>query len=226
MSDEKQNIKQALREYYVSRSLSDTQLGGLQQTLKQQRQAEAGSYSDAGMTGVAKWMGSLVASLLLFVLITAYLQPPALVTLAYADIRKDAGLNNGMQSSMQQWLDENGIARVPLQYPVEMSKFCRLDQILTTHLRIAGTEQGEMNVFFHRGERSLFWLDRSGTVDDMAWKLLKVRENLTLIVLYSHDMRERSVQYILDDMLRASSETLSRYSSLDRSIDMSDVQKS
>jgi len=201
MSDKKQPIKQAVKEYYADKSLSDSQLGALQETIKRQADSFEKNHINIKKTSVFKWGGSIAASLFLFVLMAGYLQTPDLISSAYADIRKDAHLSNGMQASMQQWLDENNIASVPRQYPVKMSKFCRLDQVLTTHLRIAGKEQGEVNVFIHHGERPLSWFDGSGAVEDMNWKLLKVRNNLTLIVLYTHDMREKSVQHILHEML-------------------------
>jgi len=201
MSNEKHPIKQAVKEYYADKSLSATQLNALQKSIKQQADSIEQNHSNINKASVFKWGGTIAASLFLFVVMMGYLQTPDLISSAYADIRKDANLNNGMQVSMQQWLDENDIASVPQQYPVKMSKFCRLDQVLTTHLRIAGKEQGEMNVFIHHGERTLSWFDRSGAVEDMNWKLLKVRNNLTLIVLYTHDMREKSVQHILHEML-------------------------
>lgn len=210
MSDEKQTVRQAVKTFYADKSLSDVQMAALQKKLTEHGSVDGltklKSGSRAGKPGVYKWLGSVAASLLLFMLVTGYLQTPSLITSAYADIQKDANLNNGMQLSMQQWLDENDIASVPSPYPVEMSKFCRLDQILTTHIRIAGKKQGEMNVFFHHGDRPLHWsplhwLKGAGTVDNVNWKLLKVRDNLTLIVLYSHDMHEKAVQHILHEML-------------------------
>ena len=200
----KQSFKQAVKQSYEEKSLSDAQLEALQKTLAQKvahKPSRADVRADVNKLSVYKWLGSIAASLLFAVSIMSFFQTPALITSAYADIYKDANLHNGMQSSMQQWLDVNRIDRVPQPYPVQMSKFCRLGPVLTTHLRIAGKAQGEMNVFFHQGEDAPLWLNRSGKVDDMHWKLLKVRENLTVIVLYSHDMREKSVQFILHEML-------------------------
>ena len=200
MSNKKQPLKQAVKQSYAKKSLSDAQLETLQKTLAQKVEHKPRRV-DVNKLSVYKWLGSIAASLLFAVSVMSFFQTPALITSAYADIYKDANLHNGLQSSMQQWLDVNRIDRVPQPYPVQMSKFCRLGQVLTTHLRIAGKEQGEMNVFFHQGEDAPLWLNRSGKVDDMNWKLLRVRENLTVIVLYSHDMREKSVQYILHEML-------------------------
>lgn len=200
-----QPVRQAVRTFYVNKSLSVEQMETLQHVLDKHEAKDEKSHLNFGgyinKVGVYKWLGSVAASFFLFVLMMSYFQTPELISSAYADIQKDAGLNNGMRASMQEWLDENNISRIPQQYPVEMSKFCRLDQVLTTHIRIAGKEQGVMNVFFHYGERPLHWLNGDGTLDDMNWKLVKVREKLTVIVLYSHDMREKSVKHILHKML-------------------------
>ncbi len=193
-----QSIKQALKTFYANQSLSNQQVAKLQKML---RQNETTPSNKNKTLGVLKWMAAMAVSLLMVVALMTYLQTPALITSAYADIYKDANLNNGMPASMRQWLTANKIADVPALFPVKMSKFCRLAGLVTTHLRIAGKQQGEMNVFFHHGDAELSLHSQSGKVDDMNWRLLKVRDDLTLIVLYTHDMREKSVNTILQAML-------------------------
>jgi len=210
MSNNKYDIKQAMKDYYAHKSLSYKQLDSLQNKLKKQDVSNNSifpdSFSDSFSASLYKvdafkWLGSIAASVLFFVLILNFLPTPNIITTAFVDIHKDESLDNGMQISLQQWLDDNNIASVPQQYPVEMSKFCRLDQFKTTHLRIAGSKQGVLNVFFHRGDKSLYWRNDSGTVNGQHWKLVKVRDDLTLIVIYNDDMREESVQKILKGML-------------------------
>jgi len=199
-------VRQAIKAYYKEKTLSQGQLDALQHTLNRGQGWE-------GIVAIFKRLCPastvLAASFVLFaVLLTAlfvglpgYFQPPGVIADAYADIHKDGAVSNGLQASMVQWMDESGIAPVPDSYPVQMSKFCRLNQYLTTHLRIAGARQGVVHLFFHHGERPFEWRDRSGVMDEMNWKLVKVRDNLTLIVLYSHDMREQAVQHIIGEML-------------------------
>lgn len=200
MSEAKQTLKQALKDYYTGKSLSDTQLDTLQNNLSQ-----AASSSDVKRWRNMKWASSLAASLLLLVMVSGYLRTPEIVTLANIDISKDALLNNGLPAPTEQWLNKHRINRVPEIYPVKMSKLCRLGQSLTMHLRIAGKQQGEMNVFFQPGENTTGWVDgwlaRSGDMQGMHWKLIKVRKNLSVIVLYTPDMRETAVQDILQKML-------------------------
>jgi len=195
MNNKRHPVKQAVKHYYAEKSLSEAQLYVLQKQLKR---ATRNKFT---YPGVIKWVGSLAASLVFFSIFFGYLQTPAVIGNAYADIKKDAEIYNGLQPSIVQWMNKNHIAAVPRQYPVEMSKFCQLDQYLTAHVRVAGVKQGNMHLFFHRGKVPLSWINRSGVLDRMNWKLLKVRDNLILIVLYSHDMREKAVQYILGEIL-------------------------
>lgn len=197
-----QTFKQAIKTYYAGQSLSDTQMLDLQAKLSRFEENITDNKSVSNRRSAAvKWAGSFVASVLVFIIVFSYFQTPALVSDAYADISKDADLNNGMPVSMQQWLGENSISPIPQQYAVEMSKFCKLDQYLTTHVRIAGVEQGKVHLFFHQGERAASWFDRRGELNSMNWRLLKVRDNLTLLVMFTEDMREAAVEQILDKIL-------------------------
>jgi len=196
MNEQRQPLKQAVKIFYQAHALSDTQLHALQQM----RSASA-TDSPQEKSASWRWISSIAASLLLSVAIFAYMHTPAVITAAYSDTQKDAAINNGLQASISQWINENHIDTVPEQYKVEMSKFCRLDQYPTSHLRVAGVERGKLHLFFHHGDQPLHWLNRSGTVDKMNWKLIKVRRDLSLIVMYSDDMRETAVSDILHQML-------------------------
>jgi hypothetical protein len=199
-NDKTQNLKQSVRTYYENISLSDDQLQRLQQTVSSGT-ADNASDDTRGFARPFTWIAALSLILLLFTGLLNLSQPPDVIADAYADISKDRDLHNGLQPSMEQWLQENRIFNAPEQYPVEMSKFCHLDQYLTTHLRLAGSKQGKMHLFIHHGSRPISWINRSGDMDDMRWRLLKVRDDLTVIVLYTQDMRETAVQNILQGML-------------------------
>ena len=199
MSNEKQPVKEALKAYYAGNTLSDAQLESLQamQNLSSQHSAK----NKKNNHQVFKWLGSIAASIVLFTVIFGYFKTPVVVAAAYVDVAKDASIHNGMQASMTQWLREINIASVPDKYSVEMSKFCKISSYLIAHFRIAGVEQGELHLFFHHGSRPVHWFNSSGDIDDMKWKLVKVRDDLTLIVMYTSEMREKSLQFILDKML-------------------------
>lgn len=112
-----QPIKQALKTFYANQSLSNQQIARLQKKLQQNEVTS--SHNKNKTRGILKWLGAMAVSLLMVVAIMTYLQTPALITSAYADIYKDDNLNNGMQASMQQWLRVNKIANVPVLFPVK-----------------------------------------------------------------------------------------------------------
>ena len=205
---EKLSLKQGLKVFYADKSLSANQLEKLQKPftpqLKQALSTDEASRAEpdvAAQLASKKWFMSLLASIALSVTALYYLVTPSIITAAYVDISKDADINNGIKLSMQQWLDENGVAAIPRQYPVEMSRFCKLDQYLTTHLRIAGREQGVLHLFFHQGKRPMYWLGQQGVKKNMHWRLMNVGDDLTLIVMYTEDMRESAVEHILAEIL-------------------------
>ncbi len=201
MNSGKKPVKSSVKEFYIAKTLSESQLNCLNEKLRSSMLKKQCYSNKNFLLKSFKWAGGFVVSFVLLFSIFSYLHTPDIISSAYADIYKDSTLNNGMQVAILQWLQENNIARVPQKFPVKMSKFCRLDSVLTTHLRIVGYNQGVMNVFFHQGVRPIHWINKTGIVDDMNWTLVKVRENLTVIVLYSFDMREKSVLHILDEML-------------------------
>ena len=205
---EKQTLKQAVNNYYSGKALTPSQFKNLQTQINQQNvngvkpgaDDKSSVISSFGAASIM-WLSSLMVTMVLSVALFFYLSTPAIVSAAYADIMKDADLNNGIQAGMQQWLSENAIADVPQQYAVEMSRFCRLDQYLTTHLRIAGSEQGKLHLFFHQGKRPAHWLSMRGVEQKIHWRVLDVRDDLTLLVLYTEDMRKSAVEHILAEIL-------------------------
>jgi len=201
MNNEKKPIKLAIKTFYEDESLSDIQLQSLQalqNTLQQSLEKFQGNIHST-KPRTLQWLGAIAASLLLFIIVFGYAYTPEVITAAYVDIKKDAAINNGLQTSVNQWMSENNIYKVPQEYPVEMSKRCKLEQYQTTHLRIAGAEQGMMHVFFHQGDPDR-WFKRTGTVGEMSWKSIRVRNDLTVLVLYTKDMRESAMQNILGGM--------------------------
>lgn len=199
MKDKKQSVKQAMKTFYASKPLSDTQHTDLQALQKKLQQSQDGTYPNKSY--MLRWIGMAAASLFLFTVTVAYMQTPTVITAAYADILHDADLNNGMKAKMHRWMNDHNIGNIPQEYLVEMSKFCTLGKYQTSHLRIAGTEQGTLHLFLHQGDRPTHWLDRTGTVDELNWSLIKIRDDLTVIVMSTHDMRESAIQYILSGIL-------------------------
>ena len=194
----KLSIQQAVKKFYANKSLSEAQLQSLQ---NQQADARLAHKNSTKNYLTLTWLASVAASFLLLAVVFTQLHTPAVINAAYADIKTDATISNGLQLNASQWLSENLINAVPEIFPVEMSKFCTLENDKTTHLRIAGTEQGKLHLFFYHGKHPAYWLNRSGTTGEMNWKLIEVRDGLTVVALYTVNMRESSVRQILDKML-------------------------
>lgn len=202
MIENRKKFKQAIKDYYSYRSLSKVQIDSLQ-IMQQQLQLEIDHPARSMETEYPGWSRPLAvaASLIIFIVVFAFVQTPSVISHAYADIRGDDSEFNGLQVSFMRWLETNHISAVPEQYKIEMSKTCRLGDYHTKHLRIAGVEQGKLHLFFHRGDSPAYWLNRSGVMSGMNWRLVKVRDDLTLIVMYTQDMREKAIKHILAEML-------------------------
>lgn len=202
MGEMKLNFRQAIKAYYSGKTLSEARLQTLQNIQQQIESVIEHSPRNIGAEYSAwTWSGAVAASLIIFVVVFAYFQTPTVINDAYADIRGDDIEYNGLQASLVQWLETNHISTVPEQYKIEMSKTCYLGEFHTKHLRIAGVEQGKLHLFFHRGNKPPYWINRSGVKNDMSWKLMKLRDDLTLIVMYTHDMREKAIKHIMSQML-------------------------
>lgn len=205
MGESKKSFKQALKHYYSDINLSQLQLERLNKTQNESHLNIQHHRSPDNIRRVAPKIFALTASItaavLILVLSFSYIKTPDLIINAYADIHKDALLYNEFQPQIKQWMKENKVAEVPSQYKVEMSKFCRLGKQLSTHLRVAGIEQGKMNIFLYHQDRPFYSLNRSGVIADMNWKLIKAGEGLNLLVVYTNDMRERSVKHVLQEMI-------------------------
>lgn len=145
---------------------------------------------------------AIAASLTLCLILTSlYWQTPILISAAYADINKDTHVENGFSSKHFQELRQMSIGRPPESMKVEMSKYCNLSNYQSTHFRIAGEQQGKVNIFFLSENKLHHWGKSEGMINELHWKLLYVHDNLTVIVLYTHDMKVSGVQNLLNSML-------------------------
>ena len=205
MNNDAKPFKQAVKSYYSGKTLAEDKLQALSALYDKHNVQDSRDNVRAIKTGQRrKWIyatSAIAASLFAVVLSVAYLQTPALITAAYADVQKDASLNNGLAAAQQEWISANHIAPIPAQYKVEMSKYCDLDGFRATHFRIAGEHQGNMNIFFNKGPRPYTFGRSSGKTDDLYWKVLESRQGFTVVVMYTEDMREKVVNTILNTML-------------------------
>ena len=206
----KKPIKQALKELYSSKSLTSEQLGRLQLLSPQnsieleQKPAEVDSHHaiEPSIFSRSKyfWLSSMAASVMIFFIL--FDNPhPGLITSAYQDIAKDSELHNGLDIAVSDWLAVKNISPVPEEFDIEMSKFCQLERQTATHIRVAGKSQGTAHFFFHQTDTDLQPEIAQGVENELNWKIIYIRENISVLVMYTQDMREEAIQKILHGML-------------------------
>jgi len=201
MNDESREeipLKKAVKSYYADKKLSAEQLEKLSSL-------SDNPVSDIKPLRVHKFgmfpFPAIAASILIFIAFFSYNKNPDIITAAYSDIIHDEKLSNGLSDVHKNWIAVNEIKAAPSDYNVEMSKFCDIDGFKTMHLRIAGKYHGKMNLFFKKGSRSYRFGKSSGITKDMKWKVLESNKDITVIVMYTKDMRENVVNNIIGTML-------------------------
>jgi len=205
MSQDKQPLKQALKNHYFNWSLTDEQVQQLQLKLDANAESEINTNETKEQPIFSRskylWLSSMAASLMIFFILFGKPQSPELVTYAYSDIKKDAIFHNGLDKTISEWLGVKNIPPFPKGFNIEMSKFCQLKQHPATHIRVAGITQGTAHFFFHQTNSDLTPKMSRGFENDMNWRVIKLHEDLSVLVIYSQDMREQAIQHILDGML-------------------------
>jgi len=204
-NDNVKPFKQAVNSYYKSKNLSAEKLqvlSELTENIESKSSNKANKVAYKYRPNIWAWSASaLAASFMIATLVIGYYQQPDIITAAYEDTIKDAELNNGFAQQHKDWIAVNQILPAPAEYPVEMSKFCDLNGEKTTHLRIAGQTQGKMNVFFKKGPQPYRLGKTSGKTENMRWRVLESNKDITVIVMYTEDMRENVVNNIITKML-------------------------
>jgi len=205
MNQEKQPLKQALKTYYSNRSLTDEQIKRLQLSSDDNVEPQINAKELKAQSPFSRskylWLSSMAASLMLFFILFDNPQSPELVASAYHDIKKDETFYNGLDKTISEWLEARNVSSIPKEFNIEMSKFCQLDQHTATHIRVAGVTQGTAHFFFHQTNQDLAPKMSQGVENNMNWRVIKLREDLSVLVMYTQDMRELAIQQILNGML-------------------------
>jgi len=198
-------FKQALKLHFQSKKLSDEKyklLSELSKNINPENNDRKNKTVPIYQNRIWTLSASAIAASLIIVISMFNYQPqPNIITAAYNDVVNDSKLNNGFAQQHKDWIAVNQILPVPVQYQVEMSKFCNLDGQKTTHLRIAGLQQGKMHIFFKKGSLNFNNKISTGKTKNMYWKILKSSNDITVIVMYTKDMREHTVTKIINKML-------------------------
>ena len=155
-------------------------------------------------------LGKLLAgvSAMVFILsaLVIYKQDPVadLISAAMSDIDRDAQHHVGIAIPPRHQLLLSQVHLPPSDMPIEMSKRCNLIGNDTLHLKIAGVKRGYVHLFIKTGEFQSAELNSDkGARRSMPWRLLKPRNDLSVLVLYTNDMNPDSVDKLIKTMFYA-----------------------
>jgi len=147
---------------------------------------------------------SIIAIVTGTALLNNILTSPDLISVAINDIRADEKQKVGITFSVDSLIQQAHINLPPESMPIKMTKLCNLNGNKTVHVKIAGTRQGEVHLFIRRGDFDApIRKSEKNETAVMPWKLIKPRQDLSVLVLYTKDMNPVSVDTLLQTMFFA-----------------------
>lgn len=193
---DKHALKQLLKRPDVPPSLQQNILANWQQQQAQRRRNTPLLFA---------WASSLAALVLtLLLLFKPNTDGGDLIGLALKDIASDAEKHVAIALPLDEVYLRAHIHRPPPSMPVQMSKYCYLNDNKTMHLKVAGAKQGVVHLFIKQGDFDAVFSGRStGAGASLPWRLFKPRNDLSVLVLYSRDMNPNSVDELLKTMFYA-----------------------
>jgi len=190
---EDKDLQQQLDQIPVPDDLEDRIRANWKQQLSQD-QGQRFRYRGLAVAAVA----GLTLAVLLF---NAINSTPRLLTLALNDIQNDARQNIGISIPLEVLAELDYVNLPPESMPLKMIKYCTLNSDRAMHVQVAGARQGEVHLFIRRGNFDIpFWQAKQGQINSMPWRLLKPRDELSVLVLYTHDMNPANVDKLLQAM--------------------------
>jgi len=147
----------------------------------------------------ASLFGIIVGAVLVVNLST----PQDLITIAINDIYKDEKNNVGITLPIELVVKQANIHLPPESMPVEMTKLCNLNGNKTTHIKVAGAKHGAVHLFVKVGDFDASLWESKDIAPAMPWRLIKPRDNLSVLVVYTEDMNPASVDRLIQTMFYA-----------------------
>jgi len=148
------------------------------------------------MIVVASLFGVIVGAVLVVNLSTTQ----DLISIAINDINRDEINHVGITLPIELVLKQANIHLPPESMPVEMTKLCNLNGNKTTHIKVAGPKQGAVHLFVKTGDFDASLWESNDNAPAMSWRLIKPRENLSVLVVYTEDMNPASVDKLIQAM--------------------------
>ena len=129
--------------------------------------------------------------------------PDDLISIAINDINKDEKHHAGITLPVDLLLKEININLPPDSMPIEMTKLCNLNGNKTTHIKVAGAKQGVVHLFIKAGDFDASLWESENNEPIMPWRLIKPRNDLSVLVVYTEDMNPASVDKLIQTMFYA-----------------------
>lgn len=143
-----------------------------------------------------------IVAITLFMVMT--LQTPSVVRHALADIEKDKRLNVGIAVPENTWMSSLRIKAPPAAMAIDMTKYCYIEGAKTVHFQLAGDDRSEVHLFVQNGEfEKRSWQTTQGEFESMKWQLLKPRDDLSILVLFSKNADALNIERLIDTMFLA-----------------------
>lgn len=134
------------------------------------------------------------------VLVNRLSTPKDLISIAINDINKDKKQHVGITLPMELLVKQANIHLPPDSMPIEMIKLCNLNGNKTTHIKVAGTKQGAVHLFIKEGDFNASLWESTHNPPTMPWRLIKPRNDLSVLVVYTEDMNPASVDKLIQTM--------------------------
>jgi len=126
-----------------------------------------------------------------------------LISIAVNDINKDENHHVGITIPVALLFKQARIHLPPESMPIEMTKWCNLSGNETMHIKVAGAKQGVVHLFIKAGDFSASLWETKKYAHAMPWRLIKPRNDLSVLVVYSQDMNPDSVTRLIQTMFYA-----------------------
>ncbi|WP_455208360.1 hypothetical protein [Kaarinaea lacus] len=137
------------------------------------------------------------------VLVNQLSTPKDLISIAINDINKDEKHHVGITLPVELLLKQTKIHSPPDSMPIEMTKLCNLNGNKTTHIKVAGAKQGAVHLFIKAGDFDASLWEPKNNSSSMPWKLIKPRNDLSVLVVYTEDMNPVNVDKLIQTMFYA-----------------------
>lgn len=134
------------------------------------------------------------------VLVNNFSAPDDLISIAINDIKKDEKHHVGITLPVEKVLQQANIHLPPESMPIQLAKLCNLNGNKTTHIKVLGAKQGAVHLFIKAGDFDAVLWESESSVPAMPWRLIKPRNELSVLVVYTEDMNPASVDKLIQTM--------------------------